>query len=422
MPRLNPDALTFGTYTSSYPPVEQVIAAAQGLEAAGFDHLWSGDQLQFQHPHRLWRPELCDGAVQNPKLAAKFALQPLMSVLGQHTKRVCIGQGVLDAIRRGPAILAQEFLTTQHFTQGRAIFVLAAGEWKNIGPYGYSHAKRDSRLAETVEIVRRFFATQEPISFAGRFWTLEDAVVELPPFDGVPPPLWVAGGGPRILEAVGRFADGWLVYTPGGVHGRVERIAERLATARQHAERAGRDPAAITCGTLPLILCHPDREKVERWLDHPFMQWHALTGFPFGRAWRDYGYEHPLGDDYSVTLQGNTATMPLERVLDLCRRVPRDMVKAALYWGSADDVAPRLIEEVEAGVRHFALCNYVGFLSRADAPAAIGELREIARRVRTRFPDLARVPTLLSGPARADGRSGAGTNEPGTNEPGVAQP
>jgi alkanesulfonate monooxygenase SsuD/methylene tetrahydromethanopterin reductase-like flavin-dependent oxidoreductase (luciferase family) len=246
MPRLNPHALTFGTFTSSYPPVAQVIQSAQALEAAGFDHVWAGDQLQFQHPHRLWTPEYCDGANVNPKLAAKFALQPLMSVIGQHTRRVCIGQGVLDAIRRGPAILAQEFLTTQHFTQGRAIFVLAAGEWKNIGPYGYDHRLRDSKLVETARLVRAFLETQEPISYDGRFWKLEDAVVELPPFDGVPPPLWLAGGGPKVLEAVGRWADGWVVYTPGGVGGRPEAIAEKLAVARGHAAAAGRDPNAIT--------------------------------------------------------------------------------------------------------------------------------------------------------------------------------
>jgi hypothetical protein len=35
MPRLNPDALTFGTFTSSYPPVAQVIESAQALEALG---------------------------------------------------------------------------------------------------------------------------------------------------------------------------------------------------------------------------------------------------------------------------------------------------------------------------------------------------------------------------------------------------
>jgi len=83
-------------------------------------------------------------------------------------------------------------LTTQHFTQGRAIFVLAAGEWKNIGPYGYDHRLRDSRLVETARLVRAFLETQEPISYDGRFWKLNDAVVELPPYEGVPPPLWLA--------------------------------------------------------------------------------------------------------------------------------------------------------------------------------------------------------------------------------------
>jgi alkanesulfonate monooxygenase SsuD/methylene tetrahydromethanopterin reductase-like flavin-dependent oxidoreductase (luciferase family) len=89
------------------------------------------------------------------------------------------------------------------------------------------------------------------------------------------------------------------------------------------------------------------------------------------------------------------ATMPLDRVLALCGQVPRDMVRHALYSGTPEDVAPRLIAEVEAGVRHFALCNYVGFLSRADAPAATAALLDVVRRVRARCPDLAGISSLL---------------------------
>jgi hypothetical protein len=125
------------------------------------------------------------------------------------------------------------------------------------------------------------------------------------------------------------------------------------------------------------------------------MQWHALTGFPFGSAWRAFGREHPLGDGYSITLEGNMATLPLERALELCRQVPRAMVEAAVYAGTADEVAARLIPEVEAGARHLALCNYVGFLSRAEARTAMEELLTVARRVRARFPDLAARPALL---------------------------
>ncbi len=55
------------------------------------------------------------------------------------------------------------------------------------------------------------------------------------------------------------------------------------------------------------------------------------------------------------------ATFALTRALELCRQVPRDMV----------------------------LCDYVGFLSGADAPAATAELVKVAARLRGRYPDLA---------------------------------
>lgn len=74
----------------------------------------------------------------------------------------------------------------------------------------------------------------------------------------------------------------------------------------------------------------------------------------------------------------------LERVLELCRQVPREMVRNALYWGTPDDVAPRIIAEVEAGARHFALCTYVGFISRADGrlrPRRAGVAASNTRRV-----------------------------------------
>jgi hypothetical protein len=83
------------------------------------------------------------------------------------------------------------------------------------------------------------------------------------------------------------------------------------------------------------------------------------------------------------------ATFPLERALDLCRQVPRAMVDASVYAGTAEDVAPRIAAEIEAGARHLALCNYVGFISHADAPAATAELLKLRAILRARFPGLA---------------------------------
>jgi hypothetical protein len=71
------------------------------------------------------------------------------------------------------------------------------------------------------------------------------------------------------------------------------------------------------------------------------------------------------------------------------------MVENALYWGTAEDVAPKLVAEIEAGARHLALCNYVGFLSRAEAPAGTAELVKLAKILRARFPELAARPMQI---------------------------
>jgi len=64
-------------------------------------------------------------------------------------------------------------------------------------------------------------------------------------------------------------------------------------------------------------------------------------------------------------------------------------VEAAVYAGTAEDVAPRIAAEIDAGARHLALCNYVGFISRVDAPAATMELLKLRGILRARFPTLA---------------------------------
>ena len=337
MPRLNPEALTFGTFTSSYPPVEQVIQSAQALEAAGFDHVWSGDQLQFQHPHRLWTPELCDGARTQPE--ARREVRPAAA---DERPRPAHAAGVHrpGRARRDPARPGDPRAGVPHHA------ALHAGP-RDLRARRRASGRTSARTATTTACATRGWSrprgwcapssrrrSRSPTTAASG--SSRDAVVELPPYDGVPPPLWLAGGGPKVLEAVGRWADGWLVYTPGGVIGRPERDrrearASRASTPSAPGATRGRSPAR----TLPLLLCHPDRDQVERWLDHPFMQWHALTGFPFGKAWREYGHVHPLGDGYSITLEGNMATMPLDRVLDLCRQVPRAMVENARLLGHA---------------------------------------------------------------------------------------
>jgi len=87
-----------------------------------------------------------------------------------------IGTAVsLDALRRGPAELMQTMLTLSNLTRGRSIFMIGAGEQKQAKPFGWKRGEGLKRLEDSLQIFRRFWEEDGPISFQGHFWELRDA-------------------------------------------------------------------------------------------------------------------------------------------------------------------------------------------------------------------------------------------------------
>src|SRR5690606_37853391 len=124
--------IAVGTNATIAPPVEAVIRGAQRAESRGYDSLWWPDHLMGFHPQQLWRPEVTAlaQAVPNPHIFVDPVAA--ISACAVHTERIRLGTSVTDAIRRHPAMLAQEFLTLDHFSKGRTILGIGAGEGENI--------------------------------------------------------------------------------------------------------------------------------------------------------------------------------------------------------------------------------------------------------------------------------------------------
>ena len=80
----------------------------------------------------------------------------------------------------------------------------------NIAPYGMSFEKPVGVLEEAIKVMRLLWSTTKPVDFHGKHFNLENAVLGLEPYEGVPPQVWVAAHGPRMLRITGRLADGWL--------------------------------------------------------------------------------------------------------------------------------------------------------------------------------------------------------------------
>ncbi|MHB8594912.1 MAG: LLM class flavin-dependent oxidoreductase, partial [Acidimicrobiales bacterium] len=90
-----------------------------------------------------------------------------------------------------------------------------------------------------VELLRRLW-TEEVVSFQGRFHNVDHAGI-LPMPVQRPIPLWMGGlPVPRVLERIGRMADGWISLTPPG-----QGLEEAWTTVLAAAERAGRPAGAV---------------------------------------------------------------------------------------------------------------------------------------------------------------------------------
>ena len=155
------------------------------------------------------------------------------------TKNVPLVTSVVDTVRRHPSLLAQSALTIDHLAKGRFVLGLGSGETENTVPYGFDFAKPVSRFEEALKVIRLLWDSDGPVDFDGRFYQLHHARLDTEPYEGRHPQIWIGASGPRTLELVGRYADGWWptgAWTPE----RVRRKAGRGAGFRG-ARRARSD-------------------------------------------------------------------------------------------------------------------------------------------------------------------------------------
>ena len=168
-----------------------------------------------------------------------------------------------DCYRRPPVVLAQTLLSLDHLSKGRVALMLGTGENKQFVPYGLERAlPRYKRLEESIRNIKALMRSNDPITLDGEFWPIRDALLALEPYNpGMPPLVYLLGGGPTAMKIAGRVADGLGTYTPGGYDDDVAGFEEDFATLRAEAERHDRDPNTIPVFPAnTMILCEEDAQ------------------------------------------------------------------------------------------------------------------------------------------------------------------
>lgn len=350
--------MKIGIGGSIVPPIEGVLKAAKRSEAKGYDSIWWPDHWMGWHPESIWTPDIV-GAIHPFYPNPHIYLDPVATIaaVGVHTERVRLGTAVTEPIRRHPALLATEWLTLDHITQGRAILGIGAGEAENITPYGLDYSRQVGKFEEALTIIRLLWQHPgEPVDFDGEFWRLRRAVCGLSPHaPGRTPPIWTGAHGPRMLDIAGRLADGWLpAQLPE------ESYAAGLETIRAAARKAGRDPDAIEPGIFGYGVICTDHDEAHRILESPIVKGFVLAG-P-SEAFEKHGAEHPLGKgfyglrDYIPTHYGR------EEALKAIDAVPFEVAHDVVTHGTPDDFVELASRYGRLGCRLMMIVNvtYLG--------------------------------------------------------------
>ncbi|BBX53257.1 phthiodiolone/phenolphthiodiolone dimycocerosates ketoreductase [Mycolicibacterium poriferae] len=339
------------------------LTVLERLDSGRYHSIWLPDHMVSFWPDSIWTPEFTDLAVASPSPHRHLDGMAVAAAAAVLTENVPLVTSVVDTVRRHPASLAQTALTIDHLAKGRFILGLGSGEAENIEPYGFDFDRPVSRFEEALHVIRLLWDSDGPVSFDGQFYRLQHARLDTEPYDGRFPPIWVGASGPRSLDIAGRYADGWWpagAWTP-------EDYAQKLARVRGSAERAGRDPMAITPCFIQVCVMGRDDTALAEILEAPLVKSFLLQ--VSAELLSSFGFDHPMGEDWRGFHDIDPAVLTRDRIIDFLDRVEPEMILAVVPHGTPEQVAHTVKEYVDAGLRVPKILDY-GAMAGLDHAAA----------------------------------------------------
>lgn len=215
----------------------EIARLAHAIEEIGYDEIDMFDHVVMGHP----QPERESGPypANMPILEALITLGYIAAV----TERVGLGTEVLVLPQRQPVLAAKQFSTLDTLSGGRLRVGVGVG-WQEseYEALGMDYHTRGAAMDEAIELMKACW-TESSIDFEGEHFVSNAMAMEPKPLqttEGRDIPVWIGGTSKAALRRAGRVGDGWMA---SGVLG--ETAVSAIATIKEAAEQAGRDPEAL---------------------------------------------------------------------------------------------------------------------------------------------------------------------------------
>lgn len=363
-------------FVGPYPPLRRVRAAVVGARLAGLDGVVVEDHVQEFIPPTLWDETFSWYARAMVSPHEVYEFQTLLGNLAVRAGNLRLGVSVTEPLRRHPVVVAQAMLTLAHMTHRAPILGIGSGEQLNVARYGLSVPNPVDRLEEALQVIRLCLDSTGPLNFQGKHFRLDDARMDLLPPEGRTPLLWVAAHGPRMLRLTGRYGDGWqpvLIDSP-------EDYARKLGQVRSAAEEAGRDPRTIVPSLFAYLVVAPTEREARAMLDTALIRFGGLMAS--ADVWRRHGAEHPFGARHGGYAELDPELYDRSTLDTALGCVPDEMMTdGQLLWGTPRQIAKRLRDFGDAGMRHVVLAPMSAMLSNRSWMYTPVALRAIAHQI-----------------------------------------
>jgi alkanesulfonate monooxygenase SsuD/methylene tetrahydromethanopterin reductase-like flavin-dependent oxidoreductase (luciferase family) len=188
-----------------------------------------------------------------------------LTMIAQGTSRLRVGAAVAVCFARPPALVQLAASDIDEISNGRMVLGIGTApstwneNWYNVPKY----EKPVARMREFAEVCRLMWRSnpQNPVEFTGRAIQIHGYSRFYPPLrERIP--IHFGGMNPRILQATGEVADGWLgggLTSPRFVN---EIIRPHI---RAGAAKAGRRESDIEFVCPISCAISPDREQARAW-------------------------------------------------------------------------------------------------------------------------------------------------------------
>ena len=234
LPHRSPDEIT----------METIKTVAQRSEALGFRDLWVTENTLDEF--------------------SSFDPISLLTYAATVTSTIRVGASVVVLAIHSPLMVAHQWATLDYVSGGRAILGVGLGRDHHYRQFEVPHEGKVARFREEVALIKALW-TQQRTTFHGRFYNIDDEMMQPKPVQKPHLPLWMGVGHPNAVRRTAELADGWM----GSGGSSIAEFARSVPILKEALAARGRDPENFPISKRIFIAVDDDaaaaRRELNRW-------------------------------------------------------------------------------------------------------------------------------------------------------------